>query len=673
MSIILPGEGIHFKSDTARKDFSGAVAEVIDDMEASNADLLDDIRIWWNNYEAVPRQSAKNFPFANSSNIVVPLAQMMVDATVSKTWSSIFGAGHRIWSIRTENEGNKELGDNVVRYVNWQADGNAFNARLEFYDHILEQTAIGSSVLEGNWVTDEQWTWGKVGGTLKPIPTLWNRGPVLSHIPREFILWDTNFLVGQAPIVVREFRKSLQQLFSDAMGSAGTESERKERAKLLGWDLDALSNLKAQDGGGWGPSEEVRSDKAKADSRDARKLGRDDDQDVRQVHLDWAMLDSMGVRQADFIKPGTIYGPVVVTHHRKQRTNLQVRAEPYHWPGKPFFDSFYKKRSGRGHSVGLVKKLEMMQAAMTTTLNQSIDAQTRANMVWATTSDKGLAQQPIDGSTPIHVPSGSNFEPFALQGAQFGNIQMWQVMQGMAERLAGAPDPTFGKETRMGGHPSPATSTLALMQNADLLGGPNRDLLRQALNRAGEFVATLDQQFETDLGRIAQILGERDAETIEPFLFPDEPIPGNYQFNIRALSQDLNPDAAMQRAVTVSQMNTNYWSTILNAVRGGLELQAQGLDEGTAQIVAAAISTFVKAQTNAHKQFLEAADVDDIENFILALDRGAGQQTQALQQFSTGLEQLAGPNAGPPGAGTNGTGQPIGGGTGVPPGQVGIA
>ena len=194
----------------------------------------------------------------------------------------------------------------------------------------------------------------------------------------------------------------------------------------------------------------------------------------------------------------------------------------------------------------------------------------------------------------------------------------------------------MGRETRSGGHPSPATSTLALMKQGDLLGGPHRDLIRMEVGRMGEATTILYQQFDENIdNRYRTIFGDKDAADIEGFLFPQDgtPITGNLTFDVLAMSEHTNPDAEMNRAIAVTQMNTNYWAFVLRA------LQAMQQSQGNPIIQQAAIKS-IEAQTNAHVRFLEAGDIDDIEAYILQLRQGA-EQGQDLRGITSQLGQLA--------------------------------
>jgi hypothetical protein len=208
-------------------------------------------------------------------------------------------------------------------------------------------------------------------------------------------------------------------------------------------------------------------------------------------------------------------------------------------------------------------------------------------------------------------------------------------------------DPALGRESRQGGHPSPATSTLALLDNTDVMAAPTMDMLRRQIGKIGECIAILDQQFETDEdGKIERVLGGLDAQSANKFLFPTEPIPGNYQFDLVGLSPQNSPDAEMQRAVQVGQMNQLYWTQVIQA--------SQVLDDPKATPrVKAAWLKYIDSTTNTYEKFLESANVDEFERYILDLRR-------AQQQGAQDLGGLAGNAGGAPQAPGIAPQQPLG-------------
>lgn len=627
--MLYPGQTIELSERD--KDLLGSEMSLfIDDLENTYHPLFEAIRIWWAWYDATPNEKVKNWPWRNASNLVVPLIAIMSDSLVARLYGSIFGGGNRIWSTFTENEQMESVAKNVGRHMNWAAR-NDFNIKLPVYDWLSEMVPIGSSVLAGGWredVRDVFFRQGK-GGQRRIVSqrVSFGRGPYFEQVPREQILWDTNHLISDAPFVCREFHYMWTQIRDLAKTNPG-------------WDLEAVENLKGR-GGVHSPSRKTDRQKKEADQRQTGDRELIEPHDLREVWADWPILRSMGFDKAETWRPNqedveTPSIPLVATLHRETRQLLQLKAAPYFWPGKPFFDGFIRKRSGRGHAVGLAKRLEHPQLALTTILNQSIDNRTRANSLWSVTTNRQLLSEPIDPSHPLYVTSMESFRELNLSSNNFQDLSLMQAVQTIAERLTGQSDPNFGQNTRQGGHPAPATSTLALLQQGDQMSLPTRELLRIQLSRVGQFAATLYQQFEMDEdGRLRRIFGDRDAADLQEWLFPTEPIVGNIEFDVASMSQLHSPQAEMNRAIQVTQMNTNYWAFVLRA----LQVIQQGANN---PLLVQMATKSISAQTEAHMKFLEASDVDDIEKFVAQLNQGLEGDTQRLQRVVGELRDLAG-------------------------------
>lgn len=652
--MILPGEAIPI-TDKVREGLGTELRQAVIDLESQYINLFRDIETHWRWYNATPKTSGpKNFPFRGASNVVVPLIQIMVDTWVNRSYASIFGQGEKIWSVRTEREDQDRQVQDVGRWINWAANNNDFSIRLPAYDQLLETGVIGSSVMGLNWRTDVRWAYvnGR-SGKLRAQQVRFARGAFPEHIPREQILWDTNFLIQEAPMVVREFRYSWTKL-------------RNLAALDDSWDMKAIEAIRGQ-GHPQGPSQQVRKSKDKEDSRQESLRDSRNEHDIREIHLDWPMLDQLGFNDERVPKPGrerakTPSPPIVATIDYNTGRLLRLIAEPYFFPYKPFFDIFYRKMSGRGHSSGMAKKLEHMQRSMTTSLNQAHDARTRANAVWGKTKRKDYLNKPLDPSSLIYDPDMNSVEAFNLPTSTFDDARMMTMINTIAERQTGMSDPAQGRETRQGGHPSPATTTLALLEQSEIMQGTTRELIRSQYSRLGESIASMYQQFETNEdGKLQRVLGEEDAGRVEEFLFPTDPVSGTLMFDVTSMNAKNNPDADMKRAILVNQMNQNYWIAVIR----GLSF-LENPDVGP--LVKNGVIEAIRASTKAHLKFLEAGDVDDLERFVLSLAENEKAGTDDLRTATARATEIAGDRLGPGQAGVGGPGGVVPGGAAGPPG-----
>lgn len=657
-AILTPGDLVPI-DPAFRDDFARVLCREVEDLQDRYTNYFQDIAVWWRWYEGVPRIAGpKIFPFVGASNVIVPLIQIMSDAFEARTYAALFGHGRRVWMSYTENEEIEKQVENVSRFINDAANNNDFNYRLCSADQIQELGVIGESVKAINWRSDERWvydprTLGRKGVKPRAIKVRFARGAYPEHVPREQILWDTAYPVHEAPVVVRELHYTWTQIAGLAQGDNS-------------WDRESIEAIRGRGDPESRAGRVVSRERTSHESQEDRFHGDHHSHDLREIHIDWPLVQAMGFQDERIPKPGeqkfdTPTPPLVAVVDFTNKKLLRLIAEPYNIPCKPFFSAHYRRRSGRNTSAGIAKRLQQMQEAMTASLNQALDARTRANSIWAVTDRKELLSKPFDPAHPVYVPPGGNFEPMSLATSVFDDMRLLTAIQTIAERQTGQADPALGRETRQGGHPSPATSTLALLGQSDLLTANPRNSLRDAYSMEGAVIASLYQQFEANEdGKIERRLGNRDAQSVQDFFFPTSPLMGaEINFDLVGMSESFNPDTEMKRAILVNQMNTNYWGFVLRVLQGIANPQVPP------EIRAIAIES-IKSQTRAHERFLQASEVDDLEHYVLQL--AANEQAGAAELGSAlgAAREIAGAGPGAPQPGMAGAPPAALGNGGVP-------
>jgi len=185
-------------------------------------------------------------------------------------------------------------------------------------------------------------------------------------------------------------------------------------------------------------------------------------------------------------------------------------------------------------------------------------------------------------------------------------------------------------------------------------------ILQEELSRLGEAIAILNQQFEDNSnGILERVLGPTDAAAVQEFVFPEEPIPGNYFFNVAALSRTENPDAQMRRTLMTAQAYQNYGAL---CAQGAMII---GNPQAPPQ-VKAVWAKLMDGYGQLLVRFLDASNVDDTERFIVQLEQLGVDSRNAFAQFTQQAAQAAGGGApGGAGGGVNGAGGLVGAGNGA--------
>lgn len=632
-------------SDDDYRTLGGTLTELISDYELEHSQRFREIEVAWKLYDAEPKAKQRTFPWVGASNIVVPYIRTASDAIIARQVATVFDNPTRLWVGRSENEQFAEkYQDNVMRFLNWSYR-NEIDAYLPTLDWITENTVLGTSYLFLNWRERQRFVMRP--NSRSPMLVTTQRGPVWEHVPQEQLLFQTGVPIADSEIIARQ--------------SFLTWTDLIRATADLGWRKSAVEATRPHTADrGSSPGAEAR------DSRDRREgvtrsLSWRNDYDVRTLFVDWPVLESMGLDRDRITVPGEqgsdrVSVPLIVELCPSSKQVFRVSPYPYLMlPGWPFYELYFRKRSGRPSSPGTAKILDMIQRGLTTIVNQSNDAVTLANAMPFATTDSKWADRRLQPGQGILVDRAEAIVPLGLSKNILPDLQLFSVLQAIGERAIGVGDPQLGREVSMGGHPSPATNTLAQLQQSKELSAPSTKIVRRQLSRLGEATAALYQAYDTDPeGRLRRVFGESDGSTIAEWLFPtDDSIIGNLHLDLFALSETQSPDQQRNIALMRSQVTQNYFGAVLPLIER-LPQAAQN------PALAGAISQAIEALTKSHKHFLEAADTDEIESFLLQLKQPAQLDAATLQGFSDRVRAAAAPGGGvPPG--------PLGGGVGVPP------
>jgi hypothetical protein len=620
---------------------AGELCEMKDELEEESKDYFSDISCWWAWYHAIPDTEWRSDPFDGASNIQIPVIQTQVDPMVARTLLQLMSSS-TFWTGGANSDEWERLKGSMFEFLNWgvyhQPGANLFDT-LE--PGITEQQNIGEVVWEQRWVK-------KTRPVVTPNGRVqlmsFGEGPTAIHRPRERYLFSRTTTIDQADCVfVQDFHstsqlqrialndpKAIKSAFVDLPqglegAAADLENERRERS-------------------GQSPFDDT--------SRFAPH-------DVRTIHIEVPLqglmqslrglpkVNSNGKVRFDEEVPT----PCEVTLHVKSKKILKAIYHPLLLDSAPFYMAT-RKRGGSATEAGrgMAKDGEQLQRAICGHYNQSSDSVTVANALKLWTSDRNLEGKRW---SPNKINFSSNLNEMGLKeyGSGVKNIQpdmaLLQFLQAYAERSGGAADPVQGRESRMGGHPSPATNFLGMLQQSQINSSRSLKSLRTCLSKMGEHRALMYQQFETNKGDwIGKVFGVEDRERIMEYLEAESPLYGQVNFDIHAFSEVHNPDAERQKAVVISQMVTNHYITAAKYVEVIENPQAPPRLKA---LMEQALTALTKSTIN----FLEAAEVDEYEDYVNALDKGRTQSIDALRGL---LPPQLGGGGQQPGAGLNGGG-----------------
>lgn len=629
--VIVPGSPLKFDKQQ-RERLSRHLDLIVGPAMEQHAKLGKQVNLQWEWYSAKPLSETRSTPFVNASNVVFPLIKMHADSIQARRLLTLL-ATHDVWVSHSRNERWSEISSQIVQFVNHEADDNAFDLRTPLSDVLLEGTVCPDGVMALQWGDRVRHRF--IPGEKAPRTVTLNQGPHLFPVPRGQIYWQADRSLQSSEYVIRTTHMTWGDLV--------------RAVQFGGWDEEAVKSVRGY------TAEDSESYTNKLSLTELAPTGpeRFRPYEVLECWLELPLIRGGLPTSLEAEGSLEVTLPAVVAYVEKRSMKvLHVMAHPYPIAGWPFYQFSYMRATERGMARGLAKDLDHMQRAASTMINQAIDAITLQNAVMGLTADPDMVGKRFTPGQLVYTqdPTLTRFDvrPTALVQP---NVQLIQLILATAERLTGMSDPAFGREMRMGGHPSPATSTLALLQQGQTRLQRTLSFDRQELSRLGEDIAALYQHYEAkeSSGRIERVLGVGDARRLQEWLFPEDGIAGRIEFDVRAMTESMNPEAAMQQAVQVDQVVTNFYAKMLQ----GLNVAAQAmqappkLQQPIMQTLFYSFDAFIAST----RRVLDAANVDNMEELIGYLRDGQRGDLAALEQAQlaaqTGLREFAGDTAGP--------------------------
>lgn len=627
--LIPPGATIKLAPDQKerlRRGVRNLVSESLHQHELYRQQL----KVRWDWFECVPKVATRSEP--RSSNAIFPLIRTHAKARHARRYLSLF-PNQNIWASKTKNEAWRQPSKEFTDFLNTEADDNAFDIRTAANEALLGGETVGQDYLGAQWGrrVKHRLVPGR-NGKSKVIPIEIHRGPHLYRIPADQIVRQVDRSLRDSEFVCRLSRMTAAELYRCAVP---------ESQGGAGWDVDEIRQLR--------PGVMDENFLAKLKLQDFSELHPTLVQpySIGELWVEWPILSPFSIGETE---EETAQRPPIVVHFCTETFRiLHVMAHPYPIRSWPFYEF--------GMKPGFAKEGEHLQRIVSVMLNQGVDVVKIASSFIGVTSDPTVRQQPLPLNGWFYVPSGIQNVNFDAkpQAILQPNVLLIQLCLAAAERLSGMSDPAFGRESRMGGHPSPATSHLSLIQQGQTQLQHVLDFDRIELSRLGEDLLAMYQVLGTDLdGYIEQRVGRSDAAQVRRVLFPEEPLAGAVTLDIRAQNEMLSPQAAFQQAVQLDQVVSNFLARVMQAAN----VAVQASKGGAPQLAALSVRS-IQILSKSYERILQAADVDDWEEFMIQV-----REAKTVPDFQE-LRNVAGERLQELSGGGPGPSVPIGG-AGIP-------
>ena len=637
-----PGDPLELTTDQ-RTALGQAVQELVIDLETENQDMITDKPIHRDWYCATPDVPTRSQPWPGASNLVIPFIRTMADALIARAVLTTF-ATNKLWTGSSENQFYRDRLDSWFDFLNY-SQRHGFDTFEPIHDLVTEMYIHGHGVIQQVWEDSQRYV--VAPGAKRPVKVSLGRGPKLQFWPSEYILYNRENPIGEAEII--------------ACQNNMTWGKLTRTAQLGEWDLDGIEGQQGLEGSSAQVRDQRRHQLGLEQTSTNHRL---EPHDIREVLLDWPLFQSLSRRFSDIsaVSVGehdsaAITTPIVVYLHRKTGKVLHAIHHPYLLPEWNFYEVRYRNMDSRG----LAKILEHIQRGMTTVFNQAIDAVTWGNSIKAITRANKLLGKPMTPNQWIYTDDLEGFRELSGQKNVMPEMATMQLLQAIGERVGGQSDPNFGRETRMGGHPQPATNFLGQQANSQVLNTLPMKSLRKAISKMGEHRTIMLQQFEKNQnGWISQVFDQDDAAQIMEVLESDQVVSGQMRFDVHALSELHSPDEEMNRAINTYQLFTQYAT---NAARFLEVFENPQAPPKVKELMAFSVEGMGKMVT----KILEAVGAEDAEEFVFRLQQGGAGGQDLIRAVAERVREANTNQAGPA------QGAVPGAGMGAPPGGAGAS
>lgn len=600
---------------------------------------------WDKQYEAIPEQEVRTFPWKNASNIVAPLIGIDTDAVVARIVASLLGQPEVV-SIKTLRPDlmSKDVVEPLGRYLNYAARQQDDLDTERCIDDLVPDTVLnGLAFMKIPYVyeTEEVPDFAEdlSGVTYRTIEK--HNGPQHVWVSMSDMLWPEGTIDIQkcrwlAQRFYLEWWQVLQRVDNPSFGYQKAAVDRLKKF-LSRVNADEISKLDAIIGFTGEPEERL---------------------EMYEVYI-----------RGDFEKIGE-FREYIVTVHPESSTIVKFVRNFYAHQKRPYVPFVFKKRRKSVVGAGMGHLLERLQDGITASLNQMVDNSTAANTIVLKVKKGALKPgEEIYPMKKLYIDGElSDVEQFRLGENASGMAGAISIMREFAERRSSVTDYLLGMESPDVGTRATAAGTLSLIQEGNRQIDQHIRLFRLSMCEVWRQTVQVYQQF-APVRKIVGMLGPDAAPVMEIFQFPSEYIFDRVQVVVAHSSQSANREIEKQSMTQLFGMLMGYYDKITN-------IAAMFSNPMVPPLAKAAIGKSNTALNELLTKIIKTFEIYDVDSFIVDLAMleqqmmQSGIQPGGIQAQQALMQQQGGPPNGA-GGGNNGSGN--GSAQRVLPGQSNMA
>jgi hypothetical protein len=588
-------------------------------------------------YRARPVNAEKTFPFANASNLVIPVAATDVDTLFARLMGLLMEPSN-LWSVTPQRPEFAKMAAATEDFLEW-AQHNELDIHGPVGDWILELHKLGTGIIKQRYTREMkkvyEWRELQDGTTwqqqavilLKDKPAIHNTRLIDFYIPAGFR--D----IQSAPWVAERIRLTWQQYMNRVKAGIYTGSDQI---------------------GAWFSTPPVNTLQRQLDAITGFVPSQNKQMEFYEFWVDFD-IDGDGWDEA-----------LVCTVHLESQTYVRLDFNPFFNQDKPYSAARFMRDTNGFYGIGLGEMLDYFQEEITAMHNQRIDSGTVGNstMLKVRSDETGIRKdEPMYPGKQWRVADMNNVETLAFgTPGTAPSIEAEGVTRNEAQRRTGVSDYVQAQAGPATAYGSAYTTQQMILASSKRFGETLREI-RVALGETGTRVLELYQQ-HNPRGKEYMAVGQKEGELVSQVLhFPMDLIRRGMLVGVTAIDTQTSKDAQIRTTTLVLQQLMQYYSGYMNAMSYAVNPQMPP------EIKAAALQ-MANGSTELMAKLLHLYGVQDTAS-MLPIVQGAvdaqNAQLQLLQQGAVGTQSGGAPPpmgaSGPAGMGM----LPSAGGTGPVP------
>lgn len=528
-----PGEMMEILNEEQAKEamdyLKGEYDAASTEMDARNQKLIK----WRRNMEAIASDAPKQHPFKNSSNVTIPVTQVLTQNLISKI-KGTFDARKPLWTIEDskKDEESGKVAKVIQKYMNILAAGPYDLNMEEVLQDLVSETVLTGGAFPKVVYAIESWRVKEAGGEGEK-EVVWHDGPAVVVTPLEKCKYRRGISkVARLPWI--------------ALDTTMTEHELREKASKGIYNADAVAEVLKSQRTTPTDTEEQLQQAESFDSGEMTPLF-----DISEVWFYWD-VDGSGVPVDLFFTVHMPSGQVL----KQQYNTLGARfVVPSRYVHRPF------GLVGRGTG----QMTESMQDEVTSIHNMRLDNMKLANMRMIAVkraSGFGGKREIFPGAIWEMDNPAEDVRPIQLGEVYPSSLQNESQGWGIAQKASGMSDSQMGfADSTMGTRDTARGQAMRLEKGDSILGGIVEGL-KTTLSQIGmlvwmQCIANKDRVIlrERSAGRLTE---EELVILTAALQVPLSEVPMRMSFSVTTTEADKTFEQLRMNLMTLTQMYSQY-------------------------------------------------------------------------------------------------------------------